>query len=197
MIKRKRWFVGIAITTTLTFLALGFAAMSVNSSFTVASWVPILFFVLAVFIFVVLIIYLTIWSVIIRVRLQWPVVLISKHSENKVVQKTSSVVHPASRRLEHDGVLWEDGGFNFWGNIDVIGPLCPKDYTPLATKYRDTIEVNIRGDTTISDSEYHSTLVCPECKTEYILGTTPKEITQSRLEVGSRFEGKRRREQQT
>ena len=99
-------------------------------------------------------------------------------------------------RLEHDGVLWEDGGPDGWGSLNVIGPLCPKDYTPLATKRGDKIEVHVSYDTFISDSGYHSLLVCPECKAEYNLGENPKNIGDSRLEVGSRFEGKRRREQQ-
>jgi len=98
-------------------------------------------------------------------------------------------------RLEHDGVLWEDGGYNAWGNLSVIGPLCPKDYTPLAIKDRDGINTSISFDTTISTSEYHCTLVCLECNTEYTLGKKPKEIGDSRAEVGNRFEGKRRRGQ--
>ena len=98
-------------------------------------------------------------------------------------------------RLEHDGVLWEDAGYTSWGNISVIGPLCPKDYTPLAIKNRDKIETNIKYNTFISNSGYHSQLVCPECKAEYTLGTNPKTLQNSHDEVGNRFEGKRRREQ--
>jgi hypothetical protein len=109
---------------------------------------------------------------------------------------TIRTAKPATtRRLEHDGVLWEDGGYNSWGNIYVIGPLCPKDYTPLAIKQRDRIETYINDGTLISDSEYHSKLVCPECEVEYTLGKKYKSIKDSRHEVGNRFEGKRRRDQ--
>jgi hypothetical protein len=97
-------------------------------------------------------------------------------------------------RLEHDGVLWEDGGFNTWGNLNVIGPLCLKDFTPLAIKDRDKVNTYTRDDTLISNSGYHSQLVCLECKVEYTLGVNPKTIKDSRNEVGSRFEGKKRRE---
>ena len=66
---------------------------------------------------------------------------------------------------------------NYAGNISVIGPLCPKDYTPLATKHNDEIEVNVDYDTFISKSVYHSKLVCLECKTEYTLGNNYKQIS--------------------
>ncbi len=105
--------------------------------------------------------------------------------------------HPPTTRprLEHDGVLWEDNGTNVWGNLDVVGPLCPKDYTPLAGKRRDEVDTNVRDDIPISDSGYHWKLFCSECENEYTLGVTPKYIQQSRGEVSSRFEGMRRRSQ--
>jgi hypothetical protein len=98
-------------------------------------------------------------------------------------------------RLIHDGVLWEDGGTNVWGNMDVIGPLCPKDYTPLAMKERDRINTDISYRAIISTSGDDYKLVCLECNTKYSLGTRPKRIVDSRSEVGNRFEGKRRRSQ--
>jgi hypothetical protein len=102
---------------------------------------------------------------------------------------------PIPSRLEHDGVLWEDGGNDGWRSLNVIGPLCPKDFTPLAMKKSDKVEANLNYDTTISNSGYHSLLICPECKTEYNLGEKPKTIQSSHNEVRNRFEGKRKREQ--
>ncbi|MFC1955548.1 hypothetical protein ACFLWZ_03305 [Chloroflexota bacterium] len=97
-------------------------------------------------------------------------------------------------RLEHDGVLWEDGGNYVSGGIMVIGPLCPKDYTPLGIKdlYGDRIETQIKKDQYISQSTTH--LVCPECHKEYTLIDEGKKLDDSRQEVGSRFLGKRRRD---
>lgn len=83
-----------------------------------------------------------------------------------------------------------------WGNLDVIGPLCPKDYTPLSTKHNGRIEANLRYDTLISSSEYDSQLVCLECHAEYTLGNNPKRIQVSHDEVVIRFEGMRKREQE-
>ena len=112
----------------------------------------------------------------------------------KIKTEIKPIRNLSRSRLEHDGVLWEDGGYNAWGNIDVIGPLCLKDYTPLAIEDRDGIDTNISFDTVVSTSEYHCRLVCLECNTKYTLGKKPKEIGDSRAEVRNRFEGKRRRE---
>ena len=101
-------------------------------------------------------------------------------------------------RLEHDSVLWQDGGNDNYGYIKVIGPLCQKDITPLAVKLRDgRIETSIKWDTIISSSEYPPKLICPECDTEYTLGVNPKKLEDSHNEVRSRFEGKRRRDYQS
>lgn len=113
--------------------------------------------------------------------------------------KTKSNVDLVNRkasRLEHDGVLWEDGGTSGWGGLRVIGPLCPKDYATLGTEHYDKISSHPNDDTLISKSEYHSRLLCPECKSKYTLGKQPKIIKDSGNEVRSRFEGKRRREQE-
>jgi hypothetical protein len=108
-----------------------------------------------------------------------------------------NLVHRKPSRLEHDGVLWEDGGRKgMWGTIDVIGPLCPKDFVPLGSECRDKIQSNINYDKLVSDSEYHSRLFCPECKGKYMLSKNPKTTGDSLGEVRSRFEGKRRREQE-
>ncbi len=97
-------------------------------------------------------------------------------------------------RLIHDGVLWEDGGNSAFGGIMVEGPLCPKDYTPLAKKRGGKVDTHLSNDTLISDSDYHSQLVCPECGGEYTLGPTSKIVQASTDEVRSRFEGVRRRQ---
>lgn len=112
------------------------------------------------------------------------------------VTTSKSKAYVTPTRMVQDGVLWQDGGYDSYGYINVIGPLCQKDYTPLAIKNRDRIETNITFDTIISDSEWQSKLVCPECKTEYTLGKNPKKLGDSHNEVRSRFEGKRRRDYQ-
>lgn len=100
-------------------------------------------------------------------------------------------------RLEHDGVLWEDGGRRgMWGIIDVIGPLCPDDFAPLCSECRDKVQSDIDCSKLVSDSEYHLRLFCPECRKKYILGENPKTTGASLDEVRSRFEGKRKREQE-
>lgn len=76
----------------------------------------------------------------------------------------------------------------------VVGPLCPKDYTPLAKKREDRVDTYLSDDTLISDSDWHSQLFCPECGGEYTLGSTPKIVENSRGEVCSRFDGRRRRQ---
>ena len=96
-------------------------------------------------------------------------------------------------RLEHNGVIWEDGGFSGYGGLRVVGPLCPKDYTPLCLIDGGKIKM-LRYNETISDSYHHSQLYCPECKNEYDLGTV-KTTEESKNEVSRRFEGKRNREQ--
>lgn len=108
------------------------------------------------------------------------------------------LAHIKPSRLEHDNVLWEDGGKHYWGGgVVVNGPLCPKDFTPLCTEKRDKINSNPSEDTLISDSDYNSRLFCLECKSKYILGKEPKSMQDSRDEVSNLFEGKRRREQET
>ncbi len=111
--------------------------------------------------------------------------------------KSGNILVPKKpSRLVHDNVLWEDAGTNYFSGIVVDGPLCPKDFAVLGRERRGKIE-NISYDAQISDSEYHSRLVCPECGSKYTLGKEPKTIQESRNEVRRRFEGKRRREQET
>lgn len=184
----------VGIAAMLALVGLGFAAMSTNPPFTVPAWLPTLFFALAALVALALLVYLA-WGLIARMRLQCPVVLINQQGKtNVIVSKITTVRRPPSR-LEHDGVLWEDGGVNsIWG-LNVIGPLCPKDYTPLSVKWGDKTEASVSDDTFISASGYHHQLFCLECKTEYTLGTKAKQIKDSRDEVRNRFEGMRRREQ--
>jgi hypothetical protein len=99
-------------------------------------------------------------------------------------------------RLEHDNVLWEDGGKSGWG-ISVIGPLCPKDFAVLSIERYGKIEKIGDYSRTISKDEYDARLYCPECKRKYTLGKEAKKICDSEDEVRNRFEGKRRREQET
>jgi hypothetical protein len=122
----------------------------------------------------------------------WYLPKILKSSNTVPVKERAKKLAPT--RLEHDGVLWEDGGRDGWGSLNVIGPLCPKDFTPLAIKRNDKVDTHLKYDTTISNSGYHSILTCPECNTEYNLGEKPKTIQSSHDEVLNRFKGKRNRE---
>ena len=128
-----------------------------------------------------------------QIRIRKPFILASQHAGVKAEKTPELNTNPP--RLIHDSVLWEDNGNNMWGNLDVIGPLCPKDYTPLAEKRGSEVDTNLSNDTLISDSGYHSQLICPECGGEYTLGSTSKIVGDSRGEVSSRFEGMRRRNQ--
>jgi hypothetical protein len=108
--------------------------------------------------------------------------------------KNTKQIKPRPRLL-HDNVLWEDGGYDGWGYIKVIGPLCPKDYTPLAFQRGDKVDTNIKYNVLISNTSYYPQLVCLQCKTRYIFDeTTPKTVQDSHDEVRVLFGGKRRRE---
>lgn len=98
-------------------------------------------------------------------------------------------------RLIYDNVIWEDAGKDGWGRIVVIGPLCPKDLTPLGSEAHGKIQSSINFNKPISDYEYHSRLFCLECKSKYTLGAEPKTPEDSEDEVRKLFDGKRRREQ--
>ncbi len=115
--------------------------------------------------------------------------------QHKLAGKPPNIakLNTSHSRLIHDGVLWEDRGTNVLGNMLVIGPLCPKDYTPLAVKEGGKINTDISRRVIISTSGDDYRLVCLECNTIYSLGTKPKRIIDSRNEVGNRLEGKRRR----
>ena len=99
--------------------------------------------------------------------------------------------------LIYDNVRWEDGGNDGWGYINVIGPLCPNDYTPLALKRREKVDTSINYEVVISDSDYHSKLLCLQCKTEYTLTHKPKQLSDSHNEVRLLFDGIRRRKTNT
>lgn len=188
---KQKWIVLAAVATIIfALVGLGFAAMSTNPPFIVPTWVPILFFILAGLATFALVAYLM-WELIIRIplRFQTPI----KNITNLVPVTMTTAKQPVPRRLEHDGVLWEDGGYNALGGLKVEGPLCPKDYTPLAIRHLDTLANRASDNMYISDYGY-SRLVCPECKTEYTLGKNQKKVGDSRNEVRSRFEGKRRRD---
>jgi len=126
----------------------------------------------------------------------WYLPKLSSRYPGRKTQLYVNGVHTKPSRLEHDNVLWEDGGRHGW-SISVIGPLCPIDFVPLGAEKRDRIISNPSEDTVISDSDYHSRLFCPECGEKYTLGTQPKTIRDSRDEVRNRFEGKRRRDKES
>lgn len=199
---KQKIVVSIASPIILGLAALGFNAMSTNQSFAVSAWVPMGLFALAGLGTVGLILYLM-WDLIMstpemvaRLRIQSPIILKRKESETKSITTINGVKKRVANRLEHDGVVWEDGGWGGFGTLVVHGPLCPKDLTPLATKFGEHIDTNINYDKTVSSWGGHSKLVCPECNAEYVLGEKSKSIKDSLNEVRSRFEGKRRREQE-
>lgn len=191
---KQKLVTGIAIPVIVALGVFGFAAMSTNPRFTVPTWLPTLFFVLAVLMTVALVFYLM-WGLLKRIRFQCPIILIGQQGKTNAVP-LNKTIKAAPRRLEHDGVLWEDGGNDGYGRVNVIGPLCPKDYTPLSMKHNNKIEANLKYDTVISNSGYHSQLVCLECHTEYTLGNEPKQINASDAEVAIRFTGMRKRERE-
>jgi hypothetical protein len=195
MTKQKWAVAGIITPIIIALVSFGFSAMSTNSPFTVPIWLPILFFVLACLLIVGLFSYLM-WSLLKRIHFRFPIFLVNqqKSSSTVTILKNNSIHTQPPRRLEHDGVLWEDIR-DRWGNVKVIGPFCPKDYTPLSVKKNHKIEANLRFDTSISAS-YYAQLVCLECHTEYTLGKDVKKIQESFDEVVIRFEGMRMRERE-
>jgi hypothetical protein len=195
MTKQKWIVISIVVPIILVLVGLGFAAMSTNTSFKVPTWVPVLFFIVAGLLTMALVSHL-IWGIVRRIRFQFPIVMIKQQGKTDAVSLNTTIKRSPPKRLEHDSVLWEDGGNNSWGNVNVIGPLCLKDYTPLSTKRGDKIEANLRYDTLISSSEYHFQLVCLECHKEYILSNKPKQIQESHDEVAIRFIGMRKRERE-
>ena len=130
-----------------------------------------------------------------RLRFQSPLFL--KSDIPKLNSPKSLNPNKIHSRLKYDGVLWEDGGVLPFsgGELKVIGPLCPKDLTPLGIIHRDKIDMYLRWDTLISGSDYHSQLICPECRRKYTLGRKSKVLSDSRDEVENCFKGKRNREQ--
>lgn len=103
--------------------------------------------------------------------------------------------HKRLVQLEHNGVLWEDTGLSSYGDVNVDGPLCPKDLTPLCIKRYNKVESSIDYDTYISKDGYQ--LYCIECESRYLLSKEPKKIADSMDEVRRRFEGIRNRERET
>ncbi len=193
MTKQKLVVTSIAVPVILALITLGFAAMSTNPPFTVPTWVPTLFFILTGVVTIALVCYL-IWGLIRLIRFQSPITTTNVQIKAKAVPISTTVKTPTPpRRLEHDGVLWEDGGRDMYGDVNVVGPLCPKDYTPLSMEYKGNIQARLRFDTTISGSGYHARLVCLECHAEYTLGKSPKQVQESHDEVAVRFIGMRKR----
>jgi hypothetical protein len=89
-------------------------------------------------------------------------------------------------RTVYDGVQWENHGMNYLGYINVEGPLCPKDSTPLIIRKNNKYETSFSNTQIISKN---TPLICLKCKTEYLLGdAVVKSIEESRKEVGTLFE---------
>ncbi|MDP2743606.1 MAG: hypothetical protein Q8P00_00880, partial [Dehalococcoidia bacterium] len=130
MRKHKLVITIAAITFILTLVGLGLAAMAVNPPFTVPTWLPMLFFALAGLMSIALVFYLM-WELIMRIplRFQVPIIVIKQQGKTNLGLATiATAKRLVPRRLEHDGVLWEDGGREPYATVDVrvIGPLCPK-----------------------------------------------------------------------
>ena len=182
--------------------------MSTNPPFTVPVWLPTLIFVLAGLAVLLLSTYVM-WDAITKLRIQSPVYSITQHGNNNVALVNTSVNRGVPIRLEHDGVVWLDTGRTQYGHIYALGPFCPKDNCQLglrdrkgieqvrAGEHNDVVVSNSPYDTFVKGSYNFAILFCHECKTEYVLGTAPKCLGQSREEVETLFEAKRRREAAT
>lgn len=100
------------------------------------------------------------------------------------------------RRLEHDGVLWEDTGKS-WATFPydpvVNGPFCPGDLATLRYVEKDGRESRAAH---FADriGRGLGTLLCPECASPYLLGgaNSSKSVETARGEVVARFAGIRR-----
>lgn len=100
------------------------------------------------------------------------------------------------RRLEHDGVLWEDTGKS-WAPFPhepvVLGPFCPRDLATLRYVPKDGRESRaVHHDDRIGRGL--GTLLCPECASRYLLGgaDSSKSVDTAKGEVVARFAGIRR-----
>lgn len=192
---KQKWIVtGIGIPIFLATVGLGFAAMSTNPPFIIPFWLPLLFFILAVFEFIALGVYL-LWAFLTQFRLQPPIININQRGKVNIASNIRVSESHIPSRLIYDNVLWEDGGINEWGNIRVEGPFCPKDLTPLAMTQNDRVETHVDYQRVISGAVYEYRLFCLQCKAEYLLGDNPKRLKNSHDEVYKLFEGIRKRGQ--
>ena len=95
-------------------------------------------------------------------------------------------------RVIQEGVLWEDeGGYD--ANIEVGGPYCPHDLTPLAyrsnrSQYDDHDPA--WGNDLVSD--YHGKLSCPECGKAFMFSSALA-VEDVRGRAGLRLVGARKR----
>lgn len=113
-------------------------------------------------------------------------------AEERNIVGVTKVNQFVPKRLEHDGVIWEEA--HSWNSYYAAGPLCPKDYTPLVViDSSGRIDTHPDHQTSVG---YYRELLCMECQTRYKLGEGTKTIGQSESEAGILFEGKRKREQQ-
>jgi hypothetical protein len=195
---KQKWVVtSVAVPSIIALVSLGFDALPDNPLSTVPIWIPSLFFVSAGLLAFLFVCYLA-WTFLKRIRFQLPVYITNeqKQQPSGIIPSSKPVKTSPPRRLEHDSVLWEDVGKDGWGYVKVVGPLCPKDFTPLSIKTSHDIQANIQYNTWISPS-YYSQLICLECHTEYTLGNKAKQIQASHDEVAIRFTGMRKRERET
>ncbi len=207
---KQKWIATATVSgVILTLIGLGFAAMSTNPPFVIPDFIPWLFFSLASLVTLALIVYLT-WERItgIPYRFQVPIININQRGNNNVASLNTAppVKQWSPVELIHDGVVWLDTGTTQYGHIYASGPFCPKDKCLLGIRDRNGLE-QVRADyhnnVVVSDAPYDTfvhgsgsfvILFCHECKAEYTLGANPKNLGQSREEVETLFEAKRRRD---
>jgi len=99
-----------------------------------------------------------------------------------------------------DKVRWEDTGNYLGGGMQVYGPLCPKDYTPLRyVNHRSTWGESKTEGIGENDlvGEYHGSLICLTCdETYYFNGEGPgKTVELARAEARTRLYGMRNRDE--
>lgn len=187
MTKRKWTVTAFGLTLIVAVASLGFAAMSVNPPYTTPKWLPWALFVLTGTLIIALISYLFFWGVF---KVQSPFI--------KISSITPPIAHTIQKQkakfLKHDNVLWEVKIAAF--GPYAIGPLCPKDYTPLSYRFHENIDPLVSATSYVTSEK---PLICLHCKKEYLLSDPHKGkvVGDSKEEVEVLFKGMLTRQTQS
>ncbi len=208
------WVLGTGIATGLAFLALGFAAMSINPPHKVPGWLPKVFFVLAFAVVIaegiyfrhisgfapvvagigvitlLLYVFWAFWASLKRLPRA-----IKNLRRLRLVIKPIPAPHNRVNQLEHDGVIWQDIGVRSpYDRRSVIaeGPFCPDDLCELSLRDQYGRE-HVKASSENAIGRYGVVLFCQQCGKTYTLGSNPKTVGTSRDEVETLFEAEYRR----